>query len=88
MPAMTCPQCGDQMNERKRAGAIVAQCPTCSGLFLRAGDRGLLTELENDWHLSSGPTTQPIPRISQDMAAPAMAAATPSARSFVDELFG
>jgi Zn-finger nucleic acid-binding protein len=76
------------MTDRQRAGATFSQCPTCSGVFLRASDRGLLTELENDWHLSSGPTTQPIPRITSDMSAPAMGAPAPSARSFVDELFG
>jgi hypothetical protein len=76
------------MAERQRAGVNFAQCPSCSGLFLRASDRGLLNELENDWYVGSGPTTQPIPRITSDMAPPSLAAAAPSARSFVDELFG
>lgn len=76
------------MMARERGGASTLQCPKCQGLFLRGGDRGLLVELENEWHLSSGPTTQPIPRISADMAAPAPTAHVPEARSFLDELFG
>jgi TFIIB-like protein len=88
MPAMSCPQCGTTMTERDRAGATVAHCPQCEGLFLRGADRGLLVELENDWHLSSGPSTQPIPRITAGMAAPAVLTQAPLARSFIDELFG
>jgi Zn-finger nucleic acid-binding protein len=89
MAAMTCPQCGSEMTGRDRGGATVAQCEGCGGLFLSAADRGLLTELENDWHRSSGgPITQPIPRISADMAAPAIMTQTTHAHSFIDELFG
>ena len=87
MPAMTCPQCGSEMVERQRAGVSVAQCSSCEGLFLRGVDRGLLIEQENDWHLASGPSTQPIPRITAGMAAPMMLE-TRESRSFVDELFG
>ncbi|MEJ7628819.1 MAG: zf-TFIIB domain-containing protein [Nocardioidaceae bacterium] len=88
MPAMTCPQCASEMAPRERAGVSVAQCTSCAGLFLRRLDRGVLIEAENDWHLSSGPSTQPIPRITTGMAAPTMTLETPHARSFVDELFG
>jgi len=87
MPAMTCPQCGSEMVERQRAGVSVAQCSSCEGLFLRGVDRGLLIEQENDWHLASGPSTQPIPRITAGMAAP-MILEMRESRSFVDELFG
>ena len=76
------------MAEHERSSVTVAQCPECGGVFLRGIDRGLLIELENDWHVSSGPTTQPIPRITPGMAAPTMVAPPRSARSFVDELFG
>lgn len=66
----------------------MAQCSTCEGLFLRGIDRGVLIEQENDWHLSSGPRTQPIPRITADMAAPNPMMETGQARSFLDALFG
>jgi Zn-finger nucleic acid-binding protein len=88
MPAMTCPQCGGELTEHVRAGATIARCGGCGGLFLSAADRGLLTELENEWHLSSGPETQPIPRITPGMAAPSMVTHMHRARSFLDELFG
>lgn len=76
------------MVQRQRAGVSVAQCPSCDGLFLRRIDRGLLVEQENEWHLSSRPTTQPIPRITAGMSAPAVMLETRESRSFVDELFG
>jgi Zn-finger nucleic acid-binding protein len=85
---MTCPQCGAEMTQRERAGVSLAQCPSCEGLFLRGVDRGMLIELENEWHVSSGPSTQPIPRITAGMAAPSMAMQTHEARAFLDELFG
>jgi len=75
------------MTQHERGGVTVAQCAGCEGLFLSAADRGLLIERENDWHVSSGPTTQPIPRITPDMAVPSIAT-TPEARAFIDELFG
>lgn len=84
---MTCPQCGSEMTQRERAGVSVAQCTSCEGLFLRRIDRGLLVEQEIEWHLSSGPSTQPIPRITPGMAAPTMTEARET-RSFLDELFG
>lgn len=74
------------MLHHDRAGVSVAQCSSCEGIFLRRVDRGRLTEQENDWHLSSGPTTQPIPRIRAGMAAPTIE--TRQSRSFLDELFG
>ncbi len=76
------------MVQRQRAGVSVAQCTSCEGIFLRRIDRGLLVELENEWHLSSGPTTQPIPRITAGMSTPAVMLETRESRSFVDELFG
>jgi TFIIB-like protein len=88
MPALTCPQCGTEMTETVRSGAAVGQCPRCQGLFLRGADRGLLIELENDWHLSSGPVTQPIPRITPGMAPPPAGAVRVAPRAFLDELFG
>jgi uncharacterized protein len=88
MPAMTCPECGSEMVTHERAGVSVAQCSSCEGVFLRRIDLGLLIEQENEWHLSSGPSTQPIPRITPGMAMPAVMLETRSSRSFVDELFG
>ncbi len=48
----------------------------------------MLIEQENEWHLSSGPSTQPIPRIVPGMAAPPPNAEPRQARSYLDELFG
>jgi hypothetical protein len=76
------------MAQHERAGVSVAQCTSCEGLFLRRLDRGLLVEQEQEWHLASGPSTQPIPRITPGMAAPAVLVETRQARSFIDELFG
>jgi hypothetical protein len=76
------------MATHDRAGVSVAQCSSCEGLFLRRVDRELLIEQEIDWHLSSGPSTQPIPRITEGMAMPAVMLETRLAQSFVDELFG
>jgi len=88
MDAMTCPQCSSEMAERKRGGVTVVQCTSCEGLFLRRIDLGILIEQENDWHISSGPSTQPIPRIVPGMSAPPEYSATRQARSCLDELFG
>jgi Zn-finger nucleic acid-binding protein len=76
------------MQQHDRGGISVAQCPSCEGLFLRGADRGLLIEQENDWHVSSGPTTQPVPRITADMAVPQLAMPAREARAYLDELFG
>ena len=51
-------------------------------------DLGVLIEQENDWHVSSGPSTQPIPRIAPGMTPPPVYAATRQSRSYLDELFG
>jgi uncharacterized protein len=85
---MTCPQCGSEMLQQQRAGVPVTQCSSCEGIFLRRMDLGLLVEQEHDWHLSSGPTTQPIPRITAGMAAPTITLETRQSRSFLDTLFG
>jgi Zn-finger nucleic acid-binding protein len=76
------------MNQHERAGVSIAKCPSCEGVFLRGVDRGMLIEQENEWHVSSGPSTQPIPRITPGMTAPSAIMQTHEARSFVDELFG
>lgn len=88
MDQMTCPQCGSEMATHERGGSTVAQCTSCDGIFLAGAERGHLVEREIDWHLSSGPSTQPIPRITADMTAPHQYAGAPPARSFLDELFG
>ncbi len=84
---MTCPQCSAEMTPRKRGGVTVAQCTSCEGLFLFRADLGLLIEQENDWHVSTGPSTQPIPRIMPGMPPPDFTV-TKEARSYIDELFG
>jgi Zn-finger nucleic acid-binding protein len=76
------------MLSKQRADVTVAQCSSCEGIFLRRIDLGALIEQEHDWHLSSGPTTQPIPRITAGMAAPTITLEARQSRSFLDELFG
>lgn len=76
----------------ERLRVPVTQCGSCHGIFLQRSSLGDLIETENDWHVSRGPRTQPLPRITPDMTA-APADATPAgaarpARSFVDALFG
>ena len=88
---MTCPSCHSDMHSEQRLGVRIAQCGSCRGLFLPASSLGALVEAENDWHVPSGPRTQPLPRITPDMTAPPPGLpagdATRSARSFLDALF-
>jgi Zn-finger nucleic acid-binding protein len=76
------------MVARSRGGVQVAQCTSCEGIFLARADLGLLIEQENEWHLQSGPTTQPIPRIVPGMSAPPEYVPAKQKRSYLDELFG
>ena len=76
------------MAEKLRAGVSITQCNDCEGIFLDRSALGMLIESENDWHRSSGPRTEPLPRITTDMTAPPAYSATVRARSFIDELFG
>jgi hypothetical protein len=76
------------MAERTRGGVTVVQCTSCEGLFLRRIDLGILIEQENDWHVSSGPGTQPIPRIVPGMSPPVDFGVSKQSRSYLDELFG
>jgi len=85
MDEMTCPKCQATMGSRQIGDAVVAKCTSCSGIFLERADLGALSEAENDWHVSSGPVTEPLPRITADMAAPPPS--RPKARSFVETLF-
>jgi uncharacterized protein len=88
MESMTCPQCNAEMVSRNRGGVSIAQCTSCEGLFLFRADRGILIEQENDWHVSSGPGTQPIPRIAPGMTPPPVFTEPKRSRSYIDELFG
>jgi uncharacterized protein len=88
MDSMTCPQDGAEMTPRERGGVTVMQCTSCQSLFIRYADLGLLVERENEWHVSSGPTTQPIPRILPGMTAPPEYPPVKQSRSYLDELFG
>jgi Zn-finger nucleic acid-binding protein len=85
MDEMTCPKCQGTMASRQIGDAIVAKCTSCSGIFLERADVGALSEAENDWHLSSGPMTEPLPRITADMTAPPPS--RPKARSYMESLF-
>ncbi len=88
MESMTCPQCQSEMASHQRGGVTVAQCTSCEGLFLRRSDLGMLIEEENEWHVSSGPSTQPIPRITPGMAPPPPEAPKAQSRAYIDVLFG
>jgi Zn-finger nucleic acid-binding protein len=88
MDPMTCPQCQSDMVTRHRGGIALVQCTSCEGIFLARIDLGLIVEQENEWHLNSGPTTQPIPRIVPGMSAPPEFVPAKQSRSYVDELFG
>jgi uncharacterized protein len=87
MDPMTCPQCGSEMKAREHGEVTVAKCGSCEGIFLRRIDLGNLIEQENDWHVSSGPSTQPLPRITPGMTPPPVYAPARQARSYIDELF-
>ena len=86
MDELTCPKCQSTMTERFSGGVTVHQCPDCEGIFLERAELGNLVDAEIDWHRGSGPTTQPIPRISEDMVAPPPAARV-AARSYIETLF-
>jgi Zn-finger nucleic acid-binding protein len=88
MEPLTCPQCQGEMKHHVRGGVGIQQCTSCEGIFLARADLGILIEQENEWHVSSGPSTQPIPRISAGMSPPPEYTATRQPRSFIDELFG
>jgi Zn-finger nucleic acid-binding protein len=85
MDEMTCPQCQSSMASRSAGEVTVHQCSSCSGIFLARTDLGGLVEAENDWHRDSGPTTRPIPRITEDMVVPPPS--PPGARSYIETLF-
>lgn len=75
------------MTAKPHGGVTVWQCISCEGLFIPRGELGLLIEQENEWHVFSGPSTQPIPRIQPGMTPPPAYTAPQQARSYVDELF-
>ncbi len=89
--SIVCPVCQGNMAVRDRLRVQVTQCQDCRGIFLQRSSLADLIETENDWHVSRGPRTQPLPRITPDMVAPADVvppAGQRPARSFVDALFG
>jgi uncharacterized protein len=88
MAQMTCPQCQGEMTKHRRGGSEVSQCSACRGIFLDRAELAALIEHENEWHLSSGPRTEPLPRITPEMAAPPSRSSRPRSQSFIDELFG
>ena len=84
---MSCPKCQSTMTTRTVGEVSVHQCSSCSGIFLERADLWNLTEAENDWYRDSGPSTQPLPRITADMTAPP-ASSSPAVRSYLELLFG
>jgi hypothetical protein len=76
------------MESRVRGGVTVQQCTSCEGVFLSRSDLGQLIENETEWHLSSGPRTEPLPRIMPGMTAPPAYPGGRRPRSYIDELFG
>ncbi len=87
MESMTCPQCNGEMQPVQRGGVTIAKCGSCAGVYLDRTTLGTLIEKETEWHLSSGPRTEPLPRITSDMQAPPPHAGSVRARSYIDELF-
>jgi uncharacterized protein len=86
---MTCPKCGGEMVEQRRAGVSLHQCGSCESLFLDRADLGDFVEQENDWHTSKGPRTAPLPRITPGMTPPPVQPSPgKQSRSFIDALFG
>lgn len=75
------------MGERRVGDVTVHQCSSCSSLFLDRADLAALVEAENDWYRDrdTGPTTQPLPRITADMTAPPRGAAV--TQSYLRQLF-
>jgi uncharacterized protein len=88
MDKMTCPNCQGEMTVHDRGGVDVAQCGSCNGIFLDRADRASLIENETEWHISRGPQTQPLPRITPDMSAPPPTPTRRRFQSFIDGLFG
>ncbi|MFT4009637.1 MAG: zf-TFIIB domain-containing protein [Nocardioidaceae bacterium] len=84
MDEFICPSCGSVMQPLPVGRAEVKRCSGCSSLFLDRADFAALGEAENDWHLSGGYRTEPIPRITEDMTAPPPA--KPRAQSFLESL--
>ncbi len=86
---MTCPKCAAPMDSGQRGGVTVAKCTSCEGIFLERADRADLIDHETEWHASrSAFSTQPLPRITSDMAAPPASAPSAAHRSYIDALFG
>jgi Zn-finger nucleic acid-binding protein len=75
------------MQPAERGGVSILRCGSCGGLFLAHEALGALIEEENDWHRSSGPRTEPLPRITTDMTTPPRYEPPRRARSYIDELF-
>jgi len=77
------------MNDERRNGVPVSQCENCHGIFLARVDLADMVEGETEWHARrKGQHTQPLPRITPDMAAPPVPAPGKVSRSYLDTLFG
>jgi Zn-finger nucleic acid-binding protein len=77
------------MSSKRRGNVDIAQCSSCSGLFLPRSALAELAESENSWHEShQGHHTQPLPRITEEMTAPPSRPQSTASRSYLDTLFG
>ena len=84
MDEMTCPKCQSVMEPRTFGHVSVGRCTQCKGVFLDSAGLGALIEAENDWHAHQSANTAALPRITADMAPPAV---RPRSRAFVETLF-
>ena len=85
METLSCPRCGNEMDQRLLGQATVSQCPEGHGVFLSRADLGSLVESENDWHRNAGQHTAPMPKITADMTAPPSMGK--QSRAWVETLF-
>lgn len=85
MESMTCPACGEEMQQDRVGQATVSRCPDGHGVFLSRAELGSLVEAETDWHRTAGQHTAPLPRITPDMTAPPSVAKR--SRAWVETLF-
>jgi len=83
---MPCPVCRAEMVERPVGSGRALRCPEGHGVFLERAELGSLVDAEGDWHRTAGQHTAPLPRITPDMPAPPPG--SPSARAWVESLFG
>ena len=85
MASNLCPRCESELERRIAGTGSVSVCPEGHGVFLDRVELGNLVESETDWHRLASQGTMPIPRITEDMAAPRTSRIP--ARAWVETLF-